>query len=382
MLPADAVAVDHDELAVGGDLEARDPGELLRGDRHRLDGAMALAVPHCLAQHLLLLRRREMAALPLQLGDEPVEDRRLDDQVAVGRAARAVVGRLGQARVARRLLDVRRLVDDHRRVAGADAVRGRAGAVRGAHHRLAARGDDQVRARHQGLRHRDVHPREALQDVGRRAFALQRLAHQAHGLERGLLRAWMRREDHAVARLDPVDRVAGGRQVRVGRRHDAGDDADRLAVLDDALLGDLLDHAHALLAQRVAQHAADLHPLAHAAIRVAEAALLDAHVDETRERRLVRDRPGDGLAEPVDARLVVGLDDRERLARAGEAFVELLLLLVRDAFPGFGGGGHGRPRRRVGRGVGARAFAGETPRESARCVLRTIESPTWPVKGA
>ena len=131
--------------------------------------------------------------------------------------------------------------------------------------------------------------------------------------------------------LIAVDRVAGGRQVRVGRRHDAGDDARRLAVLDDALLGQLLDDADALLAQRVAQHAADLHPLAHPAHGVAETALLDAHVDQPRERLLVGDRPGHRLAQPVDARLVVGLDDRERLARAREHVVELLLLFLGDA---------------------------------------------------
>ena len=37
-------------------------------------------------------------------------------------------------------------------------------------------------------------------------------------------------------------------------------------------------------------------------------------VDQPRERPLVGDRPGHRLAQPVDARLVVGLDDRERLA--------------------------------------------------------------------
>src|SRR5438105_3843139 len=80
-----------------------------------------------------------------------------------------------------------------------------------------------------------------------------------------------------------------------------------------------------------AQHAAYLHPLAHAAHRIAEPALLNAHVDETRERLLVRDGPGDGLTQPVDAGLVVCLDDRERLARALEHGVQLLLLFLGDA---------------------------------------------------
>ncbi len=301
---------------------------------------MAFAVPHRLAQQLLLGRRGEVPAFLLQLGHQLVEDRFLDDQVAIGRATRAEIGGLRQPRVVRRFLDVGGLVDDHRRVAGAHAVGGRARAVGRAHHRLAAGGDDQVGARHQRLRHRDVDLGQALQDVGRRAFALERLAHQAHGLERGLLRARVRREDDHVARLDAVDRIAGGRQVGVGRRHDAGDDAGGLAVLDDALLGELLDDAHALLAQRVAQHTADLHALAHATDRVTKPRLLDAHVDEPGKGLLVRNRPRHRLAQPVDPGLVVGLDDGQRLAGAFEGLVEFLPLFRRDALLLFGCGGH------------------------------------------
>ena len=360
---ADAVPVHDDELAVGRDRETGRLRELLRRDGHRVRRPVPLVVPHDAAQLCLFLSLREISAFLLQLREQLVEDRGLDDQVAVGRAARAEIRCLGQPRVARRFLDVGGLVDDHRRVARSDAVGRRAGAVRGAHHGLAAGGDDQVRARHQRLRHRDVHLGQALQDVGRRAFPLQRLAHQSHGLERRLLRARVRREDHAVARLDAVDRVARRRQVRVGRRHDAGDDPGRLAVLDDALLRQLLDDADALLAQRVAQHAANLHPLAHPAHGVAQPALLDPHVDQARERLLVRHRPGHRLAQPVDPRLVVRLDDREGFARTREDLVQFLLLLLGDAFLDFGGGGHleyllldsigGRQRTgaaRVGRG--------------------------------
>ena len=302
-------------LRSAGNREARRLGELLRRDRDRVRRPVRLVVPHRAAQRRFFLIAGKVAALDLQLREQLVEDRRLDDEVAVRRAPGAEVGRLGKPRVAGGFLDVRRLVDDHRRVAGADAIGRRAGAVRGADHRLAAGRDDQVRARHQRLRHRNIDAREALQDVGGRAFALERLAHQAHRLERCLLRARVRREDHDVARLDPVDRVAGRRQVRVRRRDDAGDDPRGLGVLDDALFGQLLDDAHALLAQGVAQHAPDLHPLAHPAHRVAEAGFLDAHVDETREGLLVRHRPGHRLAQAIDAGLVVGFDDRERLRR-------------------------------------------------------------------
>jgi hypothetical protein len=100
VLLADAVAMDDDELAVGGDREAGGLGELLRGDRHGFDRAMAFLVPHRLAQHFLLLGRGQVTAFLLQLGEQLVEDRRLDDEVAVGRAARAEV-RVFDSRVLR-----------------------------------------------------------------------------------------------------------------------------------------------------------------------------------------------------------------------------------------------------------------------------------------
>jgi hypothetical protein len=163
-------------------------------------------------------------------------------------------------------------------------------------------------------------------------------AHQSHGFEGRLLRARVWREDDRVARLDPVDRVAGGGEVGVGRRDDAGDDSRRLAVLDDAFFGQLLDDADTLLAQRVAQDAANFHSLAHATHRVAQAALGDAHGYQPRKRLLVCNRPGDCLAKTVDAGLIVGPDDRERLAGPLEDRVQLLLLLLSDAFFRLGSG--------------------------------------------
>ena len=172
--------------------------------------------------------------------------------------------------------------------------------------------------------------RDALQDVGGSALGLERLAHEPNGLEGRVLRTRMRREHHDVARLDRVDRVARRSQVGVRRRHHASDDPDRLAVLHETLLEILLDDAHRGAAQRVAKDAADLHPLVHAAVEVAEAGLLDAHLHQPMERRSIRDRPGHGLDETVDAGLVVGLDDRERRAGTGEDILEFLLLLERD----------------------------------------------------
>ena len=61
----------------------------------------------------------------------------------------------------------------------------------------------------------------------------------------------------------------------------------------------------------------DLEALGDAAVAVADAALVDAHVGEPGERRLVAQRPADRLGETVDALLVVVGDGRQRDARPG-----------------------------------------------------------------
>ena len=91
---------------------------------------------------------------------------------------------------------------------------------------------------------------------------------------------------------------------------------DRLRVLHDPPLRQLLDDADASLAQHVAQDAHDLEPLADATLGIADAALLDTHGGEAGECRLVGDRPGDGLAEPVDLLLCRALELRAGPSRA------------------------------------------------------------------
>ena len=83
-----------------------------------------------------------------------------------------------------------------------------------------------------------------------------------------------------------------------------------LAYLTMPFSGSVLDDADARLAQHVAEDAHDLEALVDPALRVADAALLDAHLGQPRERRLVGDRPGDGLAEPVDLLLGRALEAR------------------------------------------------------------------------
>ena len=74
-------------------------------------------------------------------------------------------------------------------------------------------------------------------------------------------------------------------------------------VLDDALLGNLLDDAHALLPQRVAENAEHLG--AAARLAAAHAAFVHAHVGEARGGVGIRAGPADRLAEAIDLGLVV-----------------------------------------------------------------------------
>ena len=84
-----------------------------------------------------------------------------------------------------------------------------------------------------------------------------------------------------------------------------------LAYLTMPLLGNLLDDADALLAQRVAQDAEHLG--AARRLAAAHAALVDAHVGEADRRLLVAAGPGDGPAQAIDRR--PGRRPRSRASR-------------------------------------------------------------------
>src|SRR5690606_34442904 len=258
MLLTDLLLLDDDERLAFGELEARLPCDDVRGARDRVDRPSAFGVPHDRLELRLLLVAREVTALFLQRIEKRVVHARLDDQIAVARAAGAVVLRLADSRVPRRLRDVRGLVDDHRRVARADAVGRLAGAVRGLDHRGAARRDGQIADRHELLREGDARLLDALHQVLRRAELLQYRTQDARDLERRVLAQRMRRENDRVTTLRRIDGHVDHRDERVRHGQNARDHADRLRVLDDAFLGDLFDDADALRAKRVAQNAEDL----------------------------------------------------------------------------------------------------------------------------
>ena len=98
--------------------------------------------------------------------------------------------------------------------------------------------------------------------------------------------------------------------------HEHGDHAGGLRVLDDALLGDLFDDAHALLAKRIAKNAEHLGAAAWFA--AAHAALVDAHVGEPLGGVGVGAGPANGLANAINPLLVVVGDGGHRGAGVGE----------------------------------------------------------------
>jgi hypothetical protein len=237
---------------------------------------------------------------------------------------------LRQPSVACRLDDVSRLVDDHRRVAAADAEGRPAGAVRRLDHRRPAGRQRQVALRHQSLGQRNRRLLDALEHVCGGALAHHHLAQDADHFARRSLGTWVGREDDGVARLDRVDRRSGRGQLRVRHRHDRGDHAGRFGVFDQPLVGILLDDTDALRAQRVAEDAVDLEPFGGAAVAVADAALVDAHVGQAGERRLVAERPADRLGKAVDTPLVVLGDRGHCSSRLGDHLGDEGLLCGRD----------------------------------------------------
>ena len=169
-----------------------------------------------------------------------------------------------------------------------------------------------ISSRASGMLGRSTHCSE----IRRRARCLERRAHHADGLVGRPPAGRVRRENHRVLALDRVDRHADRRDVGAGHRNQRRDHACRLRVFDDALLGDLLDDAHALLTERVAKDAEHLR--AAARLAAAHAAFVDAHVRQPGRRRLVAAGPRDGAAEPIDRSLVVPLHGPHGVARARE----------------------------------------------------------------
>ena len=150
--------------------------------------------------------------------------------------------------------EVRRRVDDDRRVAQPDADGRLARHVGLANIDLAARDHDQVGALHQLGRHRSRDgARQELHQVRRQSDLFQ-LA--AHAVDRGLgclpCRR-RRRDDDGVAPLQRHHGLVHGGGRWIGRRRDGSHDANRLGVFDKAFFRNFLNHARGLHPQQVSQ---------------------------------------------------------------------------------------------------------------------------------
>ena len=329
----DAGAVRGDEeFAVFGDGEACGLGHVQGGEGDGVGQAVAFGVPHDIAHRLLFLRGHEVAADRDQFLDGGVPDAFVDDDVAVRRAAGAEVGGLGAHGVERGLVEILRggFVPDHGGVAGAYRVGRGAGHVGAAHDALPAGGDDQVAFGHQGLGEAFVDlafVADDLDEVFRGADAFEAFAHQFDGLAAGLEGARVRGEDDGVARLDGVDGVAGRGEVGVCGGDDAADDAHRFGVFDQPLLGDFFDDADRLLAQAVAQDAANLETLGFATDRVTKIALRDAQFDQFVESLGVGNHLRDRTDGPVNRGLIPALEGELCGVSTSESFLNLGYLL-------------------------------------------------------
>ncbi len=136
--------------------------------------------------------------------------------------------------------------------------------------------------------------------------------------------------DQYVARLDGVDDLAGGRQAGVGGGDEGADDANGLAVADEALLLVLLDDADAGLTQTVAQDQLELVALVALGDLVAEAGLIDGLVAEVAPNLQGIERGADGLTKAVHAGLIIGLNDLRGSACANDELFDLSDLLSSD----------------------------------------------------
>ncbi len=182
---ADLGFLDDEERLVVGDGETGLRGDDRGRPRDRVGRSRARRRPsRRLAKQVLLGAVDEVAAFRLQLCEEArrrslASTSRLPSAeqpdplsfVLLMRVLRAASSMFG------------RLVDDHRGVAGADAVGRLARTVGGLDHRGTAGGDRQIAARHQLVGERNARPLDALQQVVRHAECLQGGAHHPHRLD-------------------------------------------------------------------------------------------------------------------------------------------------------------------------------------------------------
>ena len=138
--------------------------------------------------------------------------------------------------------------------------------------------------------------------------------------------------DDDVTGLDGVDHLAGGGEAGVGGGDQRGDDAHRLGVFYQTLLGVLLDDSNALLAQAVPEDQLDLVALVALGHLVAQAGLVHGLVGQLSPHLHVAHGGGHGLTQPVYPGLVIGGNDVGGLLGAGDHLVQHLDLFRSNFF--------------------------------------------------
>ena len=201
------------------------------------------------------------------------------------------------------------IVDDDGGIAFAGAVCGNAGGVCTFHDAHTAGGDGQVAALHKLNGYGDGGQLDTLDDVGRGALALQNLADDVNGLVGDILGAGMGGADQNVACLDGVDDLTGRGQTGVGGGNEGGDHAHGLGVLDNVLLGDLLDDTDALGAEALTKNELYLIALIALGDFISQAGLVHSFIAELTPDLHIHELGGNGLAEAVQAGLIISCND-------------------------------------------------------------------------
>ena len=308
MLFADLFLFDHDELTVFWDLKACKFCDFLRSNRNGFDAATAFFGPQRFLQQLFFFCVTQVTAFFDQRLFHLVVDFRVDDQVTVCGTARTKVRGFRNAAVHRGFCDVCVFVDNHGRVTSANAVGRFARRICRLNHWLTAGRHRQVTCAHQIVGQRDRWVFNTLEQVAWCAQFRQSFTHNADHFERGLFRAWVRREDHSVFTFDRVDAGYRRCQFWVGGWDQRRDNACWFRDFGQAFDVVLFDNAHGFTAQRVTQNAQDFETFASAASTVTDAGFVNAHLRDANKGLFVAAVPTQCLRQTVNLRLIVVFD--------------------------------------------------------------------------
>ena len=252
---AGVVGLGHQDLGVGGDLDACHLGQLHSGTANSagLD-AVGGGVEEQFAHLDGLFLVQEVAAAVLQLLLDLVIDAIQNGDVLLSGADHAVVEGLGVDDGSHRVLDVAAVVHDDVAVAGAHADGGSAGGVSSLHHAGAAGCHDQVHFLHHDLGHLDRGLVDPADDVLGQAGLHSGLVHDARSLNGAALGSGMGAQQDGVAGLQADQDLIDGGGGGVGGGGNGAHDTNGLRDAHGARGLVLLDDAAGLLITEIVEH--------------------------------------------------------------------------------------------------------------------------------